>query len=118
MPIAKPPALLLALLLATQLSSASADDKLSSNEQTQAGATLELINSKLAKASKFKPELKLSDSDDIDLQLSEDDKTLTLTTGLVQQLRDDRDALAGLIAHQHAHRSNAQAIHQHGNWNG
>lgn len=95
---------LLAVCLACAMAPALADNapnKLSSEDFTKAKASLELINSKLGKASKSKAQIKLVESDDINIGAAEDDASaIAVTTALVLQFADDRDAMASLIARQ------------------
>lgn len=99
-------AILLALCFTGAAAPAFADNefgKLSSEEATKAKASLELINNKLGKVSKSKAQVKLIESDEINILQSADDNkdTISVTTALVLQFADDRDAIASLIARQH-----------------
>lgn len=77
--------------------------KLSSEELIKAKASLELINNKLGKFSKAKTQIKLVESDEINIGPATDDKTtITLTSALVAEFADDRDAIASLVARQQA----------------
>jgi hypothetical protein len=78
-------------------------DKLSSDELVKAKAALEVIHDKLSKIGKTQSQIQLVDSDEIDIQTADDDKgTISLSTALVLHFRDDRDAVASLIARQQA----------------
>ena len=78
-------------------------DKLNSDELVKAKAALEVIHDKLSKIGKTQSQIQLVDSDEIDIQTADDDKgTISLSTALVLHFRDDRDAVASLIARQQA----------------
>lgn len=81
----------------------SNETKLSSEELLKAKATLEVIHGKLVRVSKINSQIQLVESDDIDIQINTTDKPIiTLSSGLIWHFRDDRDAVAGLIARQQA----------------
>lgn len=78
-------------------------NSLSADELVKAKAMLEVIHDKLAKVGKSKSQVQLIESEEIDIQSSDDGKgVITLTSGLIVHFRDDRDAVASLIARQQA----------------
>lgn len=93
---------LLASILPSSFAGESSE-KLTSDEITKTKATLEVIQSKLTKASKSKTQIQVLDSDEVRIQTSDNGKgIITITTGLVLRFNDDRDAVASLIAQQQA----------------